>query len=203
MASSSTTRSPERQALADALAHRQRLQDEQGRLNAAIDAWEGRAAARQHVEEAEARLDELHGEARDRRVQAALNPDAGIAQIGRDKIDEAEQAVDRARRELADLEETAAAMKKLAADPDRQARLQMAETAKEAAFNALVGSEAPFAAYLQGRRAAAIIQSLAQARVAIGLPAPTIEDLTAASSPWLEWVAALRRGEIDAPAPGF
>ena len=203
MASSSTTRSPERQALADALAHRQRLQDEQGRLNAAIDAWEGRAAARQHVEEAEARLDELHGEARDRRVQAALNPDAGIAQIGRDKIDDAEQAVDRARRELADLEETAAAMKKLAADPDRRARLQMAETTKEAAFNALVGSEAPFAAYLQGRRAAAIIQSLAQARVAIGLPAPTIEDLTAAPSPWLEWVAALRRGEIDAPAPGF
>ena len=198
MASSSTTRSPERQALADALAHRQRLQDEQGRLNAAIDAWEGRAAARQHVEEAEARLDELHGEARDRRVQAALNPDAGIAQIGRDKIDDAEQAVDRARRELADLEETAAAMKKLAADPDRRAQLQMAETDVENAVADVIMAELPVQTYLNGRLAIAAYHGARRAP-----PAPAAEDLERQHLAWENFERQLLRGEVDAPAPNL
>jgi hypothetical protein len=187
--------------LADAFKHFQAIEAEQGRLTAIVDDWESRSAVRQGLAEAQATLDHLQGEARDRRLQAALTPDAGIVLIGPDQIEAAEATVQRLRRELAELEETAAQMRTLAADPERRRRLIDAEGAKDAAIEAVVRSEAPAEIYLRGRRAAAVFQVLAEAKIPIGLPAPSSTDLVAAATQWLAWLAALRRGEVDAPAP--
>ena len=191
-------RSPERQQLADALAALQAILDEDARLRALADDWESRSEARGRLEEAEAALDRLKGEARDLRLEAILHPDLKVEQISDQVFEDAEKAVERARRDLKNREDISNEMRRVMADPQRQARRVSAEIAVENARAALIASELPAEIYLAGRRAAAIFQALA-----IMPPAPTAAELSTAAAPWLTWEAALKRGEYDTPSPGY
>ena len=191
-------RSVERQQFADALAALQVINDEDARLRAVADDWEGRSEARGCLEAAEAELDRLRKEARDLRLEALLHPDVKVEQIDPEAVEEQEKTVERARRDLKEREDVADQMGEVARDPQRQARRVSAEIAVENARAAVIEAELPREDYIQGRLAGAAYLALRRA-----LPAPTAEQLAAAAAPWLAWETALMRGDVDAPSPGL
>ena len=192
------SRSPERQTLADAIAALRAIDDEDARLRAVTDDWEGRSEARDRLEAAEAELDRLQKEARDLRLEALLHPDVKVEQVSDQVVEDAEKAVERARRDLKNREDVSNEMRRVMTDPQRQARRVSAEIAVENARAAVIEAELPREDYIQGRLAGAAYLALRRA-----LPVPRAEELSAAAAPWLAWETALMRGDVDAPSPGL
>jgi hypothetical protein len=191
-------RSVERQALADAQAHRDKLQGEQSRLRTAATDWEPMAALREQLETAQATLESLRAEATERRFSNILDPAAAAQLIPPEAIEVAEKDITRLSLELADRETIRREMQKRVSDPERLAQLQMAETAVQNAVATVVMAELPEKAYLLGRLAIAAYQGARRAP-----PPPSAEDLAATTSRWENFGRQLLRGEIDAPAPNL